>query len=578
MKNLFKKISALVLAAIMVLSMCTAVFAKEVSSTDTATVTIKGLNTDQEPKVTLYKVVEGNYSEKGFLGTYTKATNVVIKDLDNPTQAEINTIAQRIKASDATKITPFATISATVSGEQATATVSGAGVYIALITGASKTIYNPVYIGVSYNENSVLSHDAISAGDLYAGTKIVKKTSPQMPKEITGGTTPDNSLGEGDENKKDTVSVGDVISYKLTPTAPSYPTNATNKTFYVSDTMTEGLDFDFNSLKLMANGTEVTRTVDNGIATYIMNETVVVATAKQVDNGFNMSFSYEGFDSLNAADAKGTMPTLAVTYKAVVNDKAVVGGNGNKNDADYFFANDPNNGSTYENLERKPETADGVDKVTNSKTVYSYQIALKKVDSKKNSDGTEKILPGAVFGIYSDAKCTNLVDEMTTNANGFAVSTALAKGTYYVKELVAPTGYSLSDKVYTVEAQWTSATTTIDGSVTRTSYTTESSGTDGKQVGWILNNKFYNLNNKPSKDAKPAYVKSTNTATSTSVSKSTNGAGTVATLVNTAVPNTQMSQLPSTGGMGTYLFTIVGVVLMTCAAGAFFVSRRKTNK
>ena len=575
MKNLFKKISALVLAAIMVLSMCTAVFAKEVSSTDTATVTIKGLNTDQEPKVTLYKVVEGNYSEKGFLGTYTKATNVVIKDLDNPTQAEINTIAQRIKASDATKITPFATISATVSGEQATATVSGAGVYIALITGASKTIYNPVYIGVSYNESSVLSHDKISAGDLYAGTKIVKKTSPQMPKEITGGTTPDNSLGEGDENKKDTVSVGDVISYKLTPTAPSYPTNATNKTFYVSDTMTAGLDFDFSSLKLSADDTEVTRSDANGVATYRIGETVV-ATAKQVGNGFNMSFSYDGFDSLNSDDAKGTMPRLAVTYKAVVNDKAVVGGTGNKNDAYYFFANDPNNGNTYEKLDEKPGTADGVDKVTNSKTVYSYQIALKKVDSKKNSDGTEKLLTGAVFGIYSDKECKNLVDEMTTNEKGLAVSTALAKGTYYVKELVAPTGYSLSDKVYEVEAKWTSATTTIDGNVTRTSYTTDPKDTDGKQVGWILNNKFYK--NKPSEDAKPAYVKSTNTTTSTSVTTSTNGAGTVATLVNTTVPNTQMSQLPSTGGMGTYLFTIVGVVLMTCAAGAFFVSRRKTNK
>lgn len=42
--------------------------------------------------------------------------------------------------------------------------------------------------------------------------------------------------------------------------------------------------------------------------------------------------------------------------------------------------------------------------------------------------------------------------------------------------------------------------------------------------------------------------------------------------------DTKLSALPSTGGMGTYLFTIVGVVLMTCAAGAFFVSRRKTNK
>lgn len=48
--------------------------------------------------------------------------------------------------------------------------------------------------------------------------------------------------------------------------------------------------------------------------------------------------------------------------------------------------------------------------------------------------------------------------------------------------------------------------------------------------------------------------------------------------VPTSLKDTKLSALPSTGGMGTYLFTIVGVVLMTCAAGAFFVSRRKTNK
>ena len=42
--------------------------------------------------------------------------------------------------------------------------------------------------------------------------------------------------------------------------------------------------------------------------------------------------------------------------------------------------------------------------------------------------------------------------------------------------------------------------------------------------------------------------------------------------------DTKLSALPSTGGMGTYLFTVVGVVLMACAAGAFMVSRKKENK
>ena len=41
------------------------------------------------------------------------------------------------------------------------------------------------------------------------------------------------------------------------------------------------------------------------------------------------------------------------------------------------------------------------------------------------------------------------------------------------------------------------------------------------------------------------------------------------------VKNTKLSQLPSTGGMGTYLFTILGVAVMATAAGLFLVRRRK---
>lgn len=45
MKNLFKKIGALLVAAVMVLSMCTAVFADEQETTaeGTASLTVKGL-------------------------------------------------------------------------------------------------------------------------------------------------------------------------------------------------------------------------------------------------------------------------------------------------------------------------------------------------------------------------------------------------------------------------------------------------------------------------------------------------------------------------------------------------------
>ena len=46
----------------------------------------------------------------------------------------------------------------------------------------------------------------------------------------------------------------------------------------------------------------------------------------------------------------------------------------------------------------------------------------------------------------------------------------------------------------------------------------------------------------------------------------------------TEMVDTKLSALPSTGGMGTYLFTIIGVVVMAGAAGAFFISRRRGSE
>ena len=41
--------------------------------------------------------------------------------------------------------------------------------------------------------------------------------------------------------------------------------------------------------------------------------------------------------------------------------------------------------------------------------------------------------------------------------------------------------------------------------------------------------------------------------------------------------NSTTSALPTTGGMGTVVFTVVGVALMAGAAGFFVVRRRKQN-
>lgn len=57
----------------------------------------------------------------------------------------------------------------------------------------------------------------------------------------------------------------------------------------------------------------------------------------------------------------------------------------------------------------------------------------------------------AVYGIYSDSACTKKIAEITIGDNGRG-SVKLPNGTYYAREIKAPTGYALDETVYTLSA------------------------------------------------------------------------------------------------------------------------------
>ena len=58
----------------------------------------------------------------------------------------------------------------------------------------------------------------------------------------------------------------------------------------------------------------------------------------------------------------------------------------------------------------------------------------------------------------------------------------------------------------------------------------------------------------------------------------TNNDGSKSVSGTTSMMDTRLSALPSTGGIGTTIFTIAGVAIMVLAAGLFFVSRRKNAR
>lgn len=611
-----KKIFALLLTFAMILGMSVTAFGAngKPQITDTATLTITGITGN--PRVTLYKIAEAEYRSDGNeLVDYTWAANIKADNEGNgaysittsaPTADQINAIAQGLTMGEndekEKKIVPLETITrgnlsdADQDGyADYTATVH-AGVYIAVLTGASDgSVYNPILLSATYSGPDDVAVDpdgghtlgnlhvdtinAQTAHYLYGTNAVAKKSEPTIDKEITDGTVGDDKDGDEStvDDKIETAGIGDAVTYEVTVTVPSYPSNATNKTFFISDELSDGLTFDYDSLEIKLGNGSASRGEDNGF-TY-NSKKIAQAYKSDTMNGFYLNFYYDNLISNSTTGAVYT--PIVVTYQAIVNENAKVGNLGNPNDAEFYYANEPNNGETWDEPEKKPDNAAGVYKKEDSETVYTYQLAFQKtgIDTDDDDDKPNP-LAGAVFGIYSDEYCNKLIDKVTTNSNGYAVSTKVAKGTYYVKELAPPSGYSLNTTVYKIDARWVTATTTVTGTVTDRTYTTESPSADAVQVGWIKDKVFYALDEMSEETAaenkfQAAYLDSENTTTNTVSSTTTNDAGSGTALLGEKIPNTKLSTLPSTGGIGTTIFTIGGCAIMIAAAGLYFASRRK---
>ena len=81
---------------------------------------------------------------------------------------------------------------------------------------------------------------------------------------------------------------------------------------------------------------------------------------------------------------------------------------------------------------------------------------LQKVSSNTSvtNDSDVYSLAGAVYGVYSDKNCQNVITTLTTDDNGNTEAVEVKAGTVFIKEQQAPAGFKLDKKVYplTVEA------------------------------------------------------------------------------------------------------------------------------
>lgn len=384
----------------------------------------------------------------------------------------------------------------------------------------------------------------------------LKTTEPSIGKDITGGTTPNGSV--------DSASIGDTISYKIQSTIPTYPVNSVVTKYEIGDTLSAGLTLNESSIKVYAtDGSTDTELVNGGTTYYTLTHSA---------QSFTVALDYSKIS---------THSGIKVTYSAVLNANAIVGENtsGNPNVATLKYSSDPFNNSLTYTLSSPPVI------------VYTYGLMINKyVDTTMSNR-----LAGAEFKIYTDSLCTHAVTDfnhadvvLTTNADGFAFYAGLESGIYYLKETKAPTGYNLLETPtqFTVGGSG-SLITSPDGTLMKT-YTSDSTGnaratrtiSSVLKYGWIdTSGKLVwdaSENTPPSTGALKAYEKNSISASNTVSSFSAYDGSSGFCWTN--VSNARGVTLPSTGGIGTTIFTIVGLILVVGAAVLLITKARIANK
>lgn len=191
---------------------------------------------------------------------------------------------------------------------------------------------------------------------------------------------------------------------------------------------------------------------------------------------------------------------IKVTYSAVVNKNAVAKIETNK--ATLTYSNDPTNNDS------KTTTPEDKEKVYSSKIVIN----------KYKSDSENIKLPGASFILYKEVtdegateatkyyytwNATNKKVEWvtdkakaltnTTDANGAASFDGLANGTYYLEETAAPAGYNLLTGPVRVTVNGANATPVDLSSLSVTMNVANSTGTELPSTGGIGTTIFYVL-------------------------------------------------------------------------------------
>lgn len=339
------------------------------------------------------------------------------------------------------------------------------------------------------------------------------------PKNSTGNEKIDKKINKVGETKVDKIkanaNIGDIITYKVTYSVP-VPENGLAD-LQIVDTMSEGLTF--------TNDKDHINVVDDKYQNTSNSKELGYGKDYDVtEQGNEVTINFKNY--LNLLE-KNSTENFTITYKVKLNDKAVLGQDGNKNSVKLQYKNDDKD---------EFKTVPG-----NDTTVFTYGIdLLKKGESEANLVGVEFTLTdstGTAVKVKKNDSDTFYtpggdLNTVTTNADGKIYIRGLKPGTYQLKETKTKDGYVLLKEPVKIEITEDS-TAAIPGATTAT-------------VG-----------------SKPVTMQNDQKNTSSKTAE-----------VPLTVVNSKGFDLPATGGRGIALFTIAGIAIVAAAGSLLFMRKR----
>ena len=384
-------------------------------------------------------------------------------------------------------------------------------------------------------------------------TDIILRVSGKVTVNHKGSVpTVDKKVSEHNHTYKDAIdaATATAVYFKLEGTLPSDYEKYESYAYTFVDVMSEGIDLDFAE---PAEGQSIDpKTCIQSVYALYKNGTEVPLTHYTVsyDEATNkLSVAFANLKHDQDTHNFDSSTRIVVVYRAKLNEKAVIATEGNENKVYLQYSNNPNG------------TGIGTTSSDNAK-VYTFGVQILKYDG----ENADKKLEGVTFKLFRKAGASNEEKEyavftgnvitdwvsedaltgsenlvLATDAQGLLSMHGLDSGVkYYLEEIETNDGYNLIKEP--IEFQMTPIANDI-----------------GPSTGLDVTPSTY-------------YQSSANSYMVAGADGQPDVLG-----VQLQIANSQGAQLPTTGGIGTTLFYVLGSVLAVGAVILLITKKRMAN-